>query len=119
MKMAKFRAELYTTGTQVRMCGLRSSLWLGSVAAILSTLLLSCSSDLKVTSIDPGAGSARGGQKVVIEGKGFESDCQVTFGSTPARSVNVVSSESLEVVTPLAIAGAADVTVAIPRAARS
>jgi hypothetical protein len=80
--------------------------------ALLSILALACSSDLKISSIQPATGSARGGQKITINGKGFDSDAKVTFGTTGARAVNRVSSDQLEVTTPLVIAGPVNVEVA-------
>ena len=80
-----------------------------AVASGCGMLVLSCSSDLKLSTISPGAGPARGGQKVTLTGEGFESGLEVLFGDKPAQSITISSSESLEAVTPPSLAGAVDV----------
>jgi hypothetical protein len=76
--------------------------------------LLGCgaSDDAKVSlrSVEPSEGSARGGETLTLRGAGFDGSTTVVFGSVPAESVRWVSSEELEVVTPLHLAAAVDVT---------
>jgi hypothetical protein len=65
---------------------------------------------VSLRSVEPSEGSARGGETLVVRGAGFDGTTTVVFGSVPAASVRWVSSEELEVVTPLHLAGGVDVT---------
>ena len=65
---------------------------------------------VSLRSVEPSEGSARGGETLTVRGAGFDGSTRVVFGSVPAESVRWVSSEELEVVTPLHLAGAVDVT---------
>lgn len=86
-----------------------------SASLLVIGLVLSagaCSEEpFEVTSIEPSLGTARGGQKVRIRGKGLDGNLQVTFGSAAAQQVRPVSTEAIEVVTPRVTAGLVDVTV--------
>jgi len=72
-----------------------------------------------ITSVSPNGGPTAGGTVVTIKGSGFESCpiCSpplppyVTFGGTPARSVHIVNTETLEVVAPPHFPKTAGVTV--------
>ncbi len=64
---------------------------------------------LTLRSVEPREGTARGGDTLTIRGSGFEGAVSVHFGEVSAASVKVISSDELEVVTPLHLAGAVDV----------
>ncbi|MGA9673360.1 MAG: IPT/TIG domain-containing protein [Terracidiphilus sp.] len=64
-----------------------------------------------VTSVSPNAGTLAGGTAVTITGTNFAAGATVTFGSTAATNVVVVSSTSITATTPAASAGAVTVTV--------
>ena len=76
----------------------------------LAPLLAACGGDPTVTSVSPATGSARGGETLTIEGKGFSSSAKVTLGGKPA-TVKSATSTSIEVVSPRTVAGAVDVEV--------
>jgi hypothetical protein len=67
-----------------------------------------------VTGITPSTGSAAGGTSVTITGTGFTGATAVTFGSTPATDVAVVSDNSITATAPAGTAGTVDVTVTAP-----
>jgi len=69
-----------------------------------------------VESIDPSAGSTRGGESVVLTGMGFLADTAVSFGGVAAQTVAVLDSAGtrLRVVTPLHAAGTVDIVVTNP-----
>ena len=68
-----------------------------------------------VTSINfPAFGLVTGGTTVTVTGTGFTNGATVQFGSTPATSVTVVSSTSLNAVSPPGSPGVVDVTVTTP-----
>ncbi|MBI5537122.1 MAG: VCBS repeat-containing protein [Deltaproteobacteria bacterium] len=89
----------------------RPGRWTTSLAGLALSLLAACASESSITAIEPGSGSARGGQKVTIEGKGFEDGAQVLFGDKPARAVRKLSDSTLEATTPTTIAGTVDVAI--------
>ena len=64
-----------------------------------------------VSSVTPNNGLAAGGTAVTITGTNFAAGATVTFGSTAATSVVVVSSTSITATTPAGSAGAVAVTV--------
>jgi Chitobiase/beta-hexosaminidase C-terminal domain/IPT/TIG domain/Calcineurin-like phosphoesterase len=65
-----------------------------------------------VNSISPTSGTTAGGTSVMIGGAGFLAGARVTFGSTAATNVVVVSSTSITANTPAHAAGVVSVTVA-------
>ncbi|HVE65488.1 MAG TPA: PQQ-dependent sugar dehydrogenase [Thermoanaerobaculia bacterium] len=69
-----------------------------------------------VTAVEPGAGSARGGDVVVLTGSGFATGAVVTFGGVAATDVAVLDSigTRLRVVTPAHATGPVDVVVTNP-----
>ena len=83
----------------------------------LALLPVSCSSGggggsiLRIDSVTPEEGSARGGEEVVIEGRGFDEGTRVLFGDASAAAVELVSAEEIRAVTPLTTAGTVDVVV--------
>jgi rhamnogalacturonyl hydrolase YesR len=66
-----------------------------------------------VTSVSPNSGVIAGGTVVTITGANFATGATVTFGSTPATNVVVVSSTSITAITPVGTAGAVTVTVTV------
>jgi IPT/TIG domain/Putative Ig domain/Glycosyl hydrolase catalytic core len=64
-----------------------------------------------VSGISPNSGLISGGTAVTISGSNFLPGSVVQFGSVPASSVQVVSSNSIRCVTPSEPAGAVSVTV--------
>ena len=66
-----------------------------------------------VTSVSPNSGVAAGGTSVTITGTNFASGATVTFGSTAATNVTVVSSTTITATTPAGTAGAVTVTVTV------
>jgi hypothetical protein len=65
----------------------------------------------EVTGVQPGGGSAAGGEKVTITGKNFYSNAKVTFGDTPAAGLVVVSGTQITVTAPAGGPGAVEVVV--------
>lgn len=76
-------------------------------------------STFALLSIAPSSGPTAGGTEVILTGEGFDSSVTVTFGGTPATSVNVISSTSLRATTPSRPAGIVDVVVAKPNGERA
>ena len=66
-----------------------------------------------VTSVSPNNGPVAGGTAVTITGTNFATGATVTFGSTAATSVVVVSSTTITAKTPAGSAGAVTVTVTV------
>lgn len=66
-----------------------------------------------VASVSPSSGLASGGTAVVITGTNFDGATGVSFGSTPAKSFNVVSDTEITAVAPPG-AGSVNVTVSNP-----
>jgi hypothetical protein len=64
-----------------------------------------------VTSVSPSSGAAGGGTAVTITGTNFVSGATVTFGSTAATNVVVVSATEITATSPAGSAGAVTVTV--------
>ena len=54
----------------------------------------------KVTSVDPPAGPATGGTKVVIEGEGFPPNATVRIGREAPKHIAIKGPTSIEIVTP-------------------
>lgn len=86
-----------------------------AIAIWLSTLLSGCGSDeLRVDGLSPGLGVMRGGERVTIEGAGFDRQQGVTvyFGSARAEHVAIAGSDELWATTPAVDrAGPVDVRV--------
>ena len=66
------------------------------------------------TSITPNNGTTSGNVGVTLTGTNLTGATAVTFGGTPATSVNVVSATQVTAVTPVHTAGAVDVTITTP-----
>ena len=85
------------------------------IAVLLSSPVLGCGADeLRVDGISPGLGVMRGGERVTIEGAGFDRQQGVTvyMGSARAEHVAIAGSDELWVTTPtVAQAGPVDVRV--------
>lgn len=64
-----------------------------------------------IGSLTPATGPAAGGTTVTITGTEFVSGATVTFAGTPATSVTVNSSTSLDAVAPAHAAGAVDIRI--------
>jgi hypothetical protein len=69
-----------------------------------------------ISSISPVSGTTAGGTVVTITGANFQSGATVTFGSTAATGVTVVSSTSIKATTPALTAGRVSVVVTNPDA---
>ena len=72
-------------------------------AAFVVLGMAACSNELKVSSVEPATGTFGGGEDVVIHGNGFQpgrGGVTVKFGSRPATSVVVASSDKINVMTP-------------------
>jgi IPT/TIG domain len=67
-----------------------------------------------ISSLDPSSGPASGGTTVIINGSGFTGATGVSFGSTAAANVNVVSDKQITAVSPVG-SGTVDVTVTTPK----
>ena len=69
-----------------------------------------------VTALEPGSGSARGGDVVILTGSGFATGAVVTFGGVPGTDVAALDSIAtrLRVVTPAHAAGTVDIVVTNP-----
>lgn len=72
-----------------------------------------------ITSITPSQGPISGGTLVNIVGYNFDGATSVTFNGDPGTSLNVVSSSTIEVITPPSVAGAATVVVTTPNGSGS
>lgn len=64
-----------------------------------------------IVSVAPTSGPAAGGTTVTITGTEFVKGATISFGGTPASSVTVNSSTSIDAITPAHAAGAVDVRV--------
>jgi glucose/arabinose dehydrogenase len=91
-------------------------LYVATEAGVLGRIRDSSPLNLSIESLDSPAGSARGGEAVVITGSGFLSDTTVSFGGVAAPAVAVLDSNGtrLRVVTPPHAVGAVDVVVTNP-----
>jgi len=69
-----------------------------------------------VVSITPAFGLTSGGSLVTISGSHFTGANSVTIGTEAATSVTVLNDTTITALTPLGIAGYADIAVAIPNA---
>ena len=69
-----------------------------------------------VTGVSPSSGPTAGGTAVAISGSNFVAGATVTFGSTAATNVVVVSGTQITATTPAGAAGAVTVTVTNPGA---
>ena len=65
--------------------------------------------EVVIQSVEPSEGTARGGDTLTVRGSGFGTGTMILFGDREAASVKVISSDELEVVTPMHVAGAVDV----------
>lgn len=70
----------------------------------------------EIRSVTPTTVSAGAGHPVVVTGENFTADAEVLIGGSPARIVSAASTR-LELLTPVGIAGPADVTVRTSRGA--
>jgi len=66
---------------------------------------------LSVSSVTPNSGLPTGGGTVTLSGSGFLSITSVTFGGTPATSINVLSTTAIEAVVPSGSVASVDVVV--------
>jgi hypothetical protein len=90
-------------------------------AAIVTAVTLaagSCSNDMEpsrggltLTAVTPASGPASGGTAVSLNGFNFSPNVSVSFGSTPAASVQFADSTRVVAVTPAHAPGAVDVVV--------
>jgi large repetitive protein len=64
-----------------------------------------------VWSVEPDGGDVSGGAFVAVTGFGFVPGATVTFGSTPATDVTVLSATQLTAVSPAHVSGSVDVQV--------
>ncbi|WP_165482041.1 IPT/TIG domain-containing protein [Legionella beliardensis] len=64
-----------------------------------------------ITTVNPTAGPAAGGQTVTITGTNLTGTTSVTFGGAPATGITVVNDSTVTVVTPAGTAGSVDVTL--------
>ena len=71
--------------------------------------------ELRIETVDPGVGRAKGGDVISVIGNGFVEDgTGVFFGASAGQDVFVISSTRLTVTTPPGQPGLVDVTVSIP-----
>ena len=84
----------------------------GQSASLANAFTFVSAPTLGLSAIAPASGPTAGGTAVTLIGTGFGSGASVTFGSTLASSVAVVSSSQITAVTPAASAGAVNVKVA-------
>jgi len=66
---------------------------------------------LSILSVNPKLGSASGGTRVTITGKGLTGVTQVKFGAAPCSNLDVMSSTQLQCNTPAGISGDTDIFV--------
>jgi|GEM_PF-5881238 len=64
-----------------------------------------------ITSVTPNSGSVNGGETVVISGTNLSNITSVTFGGANGTGLLIISSTSLQVVTPAFSAGSVDVVI--------
>src|SRR5947207_11643948 len=72
-------------------------------ALLCGGLWAGCSTELKVSEIDPNAGTYTGGEEVVIRGNGFQpgrGGVTVKFGKHDATAIVVESGDKIKVSTP-------------------
>ncbi len=86
-----------------------SAAWFGVIVPLVGTG--GAPAAPTVITISPNNGPAAGGTSVTITGTGFLAGASVTFGTTAATNVVVVSSTSITAATPAHAAGAVNVTV--------
>jgi hypothetical protein len=82
---------------------LRVQVLLGvALAGLMIAFAPGCSDELKVTDIEPPAGTFSGGEEVVIRGNGFQQGrgVMVKFGKRDALNIVVDSSSRIKVTTP-------------------
>jgi len=89
----------------------------------LSTIALLVGCDptggpLEVQGVQPGSGTARGGEEITVLGQGFVQDSQVFFGDTPAAT-SWYDANTLVAFSPPGVAGPVDVRVVRPDAAEA
>ena len=98
-----------TPGTFAFVCTV-SSCGIGH-SSMFGQMIVTGAAAVSISDVIPATGPTSGGTSVSIFGSGFQPGATVTFGSTPAQSVSVVSSSSLVAVTPV---GPANEQVGIP-----
>ncbi|KUL84836.1 hypothetical protein ZTR_08225 [Talaromyces verruculosus] len=64
-----------------------------------------------VTTLTPGSGSVSGGNSVVLVGSNLNGTTGVSFGTTPATSITVVSDSEVDAVTPAHLASTVPVNI--------
>ncbi len=85
-------------------------------AATLATAACNDDDRPEIRSVTPDTVSAGGGHPVVIAGRNFTADAVVLIGGSPARIVSATTTR-IELLTPVGLAGPADVTVQTSRGA--
>lgn len=78
------------------------------------TASIEIASDATLSVVSPSTGSASGGTGVLLSGTGLTGVTSVTFGGTPATSVNVINSTTVTAVAPAHAVGAVDVVISTP-----
>lgn len=71
-------------------------------------------SSMRIIEVSPSQGSTVGGEAVVISGAGFVEGASVTFGTRVAPEVEILNAETLRVLLPPGLPGAAPVVVSAP-----
>ncbi len=93
-----------------------------SIVTIMSIALLlvwitgcgGCKKPAVLTSVSPSSGPETGGTSVTLTGEDFAEGATVTFGTSAARNVSIVSKTEISAVTPGGPVGSVNVTVANP-----
>ncbi len=98
-----------TTTTTIN--AVASAAGLNDSAVASGTYTISTNPPPTVSTVSPNSGSAAGGPSVTITGTGFLAGASVTFGTTAATNIVVVSSTSITARTPAHAAGAVNLTV--------
>jgi hypothetical protein len=93
----------------------RFSILIGSLvgAAFLASACTN-QGELKVTGVEPVAGTVNGQENVTLRGSGFQpgkTSCTVRFGSKDATNVTILSEDRIQVTTPGGESGPTDVMV--------
>lgn len=78
------------------------------------TAAIQIDAGITLSVVSPFSGAASGGTGVTLTGVGLTGATGVTFGGTPATSVNVVNSTTVTAVTPAHTAGAVNVVITTP-----
>ncbi len=64
-----------------------------------------------ISKISPNNGSASGGSRVALDGRGFEADLEIWVGDLPATDIVIINGERVEFSTPPGFLGSVDVLV--------